>query len=237
MKQGFISSVENMGLVDGPGLRYVVFMQGCSLRCLYCHNPETWKLNMGDKTTPQEIIDDILKYKNYYLNGGVTFSGGEPLMQPEFLIECLKLCKENNLHTAIDTAGVGIKNFDEILKYTDLVILDIKAIDEKMYHKVTGGNIKNFEKFLCYLNKSNTKVWIRSVIVPGINDTREYILNLNKYIEKISNVEKVELLPYHLYGVDKYKNLELEYPLKDIEPLKKEKLKELENYLNKKSSF
>lgn len=237
MKQGFISSVENMGLVDGPGLRYVVFMQGCSLRCLYCHNPETWKFNCGRKMTAEELVTDILKYKNYYLNGGVTFSGGEPLMQPEFLIECLKLCKENNLHTAIDTAGVGIKNFDEILKYTDLVILDIKAIDEKMYHKVTGGNIKNFEKFLCYLNKSNTKVWIRSVIVPGINDTREYILNLNKYIEEISNVEKVELLPYHLYGVDKYKNLELEYPLKDIEPLKKEKLKELENYLNKKSSF
>lgn len=162
MKQGFISSVENMGLVDGPGLRYVVFMQGCSLRCLYCHNPETWKLNMGDKITPQELIVDILKYKNYYLNGGVTFSGGEPLMQPEFLIECLKLCKENNLHTAIDTAGVGLGLYEEILKYTDLVILDIKAIDEKMYHKVTGSNIKNFEKFLCYLNKSNTKVWIRS---------------------------------------------------------------------------
>lgn len=237
MKQGFISSVENMGLVDGPGLRYVVFMQGCSLRCLYCHNPETWKLNMGDKTTPQELIDDILKYKNYYLNGGVTFSGGEPLMQPEFLIECLKLCKENNLHTAIDTAGVGLGLYEEILKYTDLVILDIKAIDEKMYHKVTGSNIKNFEKFLCYLNKSNTKVWIRSVIVPGLNDNKDYILKLDNYIKNFANIEKVELLPYHLYGVDKYKKLELEYPLKDIEHLKKEKLKELENYLNKKSSF
>lgn len=231
MKQGFISSVENMGLVDGPGLRYVVFMQGCSLRCLYCHNPETWKLNMGDKITPQELIDDILKYKNYYLNGGVTFSGGEPLMQPEFLIECLKLCKENNLHTAIDTAGVGINNIDEILKYTDLVILDIKAIDDTMYKKITGRNKNKFDEFVSYLNKTNTKVWIRSVIVPGLNDNKDYILKLDNYLKNFANIEKVELLPYHLYGIDKYKKLNIKYPLEGVKPMDISSLKNLEDYL------
>lgn len=230
---GYISSVEPMGLVDGPGLRYVVFMQGCKLRCLYCHNPETWKLKDGKEISIDELLNKILRYKNYYKNGGVTFSGGEPLLQSDFLIDILKKCKENNLHTAIDTAGVGNGNYEEILKYVDLVILDIKAIDENEYNKITGTKIDEFNKFLkiaIYLNK---KIWLRSVIVPGINDTKEYILKLKDYIKNIPNVEKIELLPYHLYGIDKYKNLGIEYPLNGVAPMDLDKLKELESMLKK----
>ncbi len=229
--QGFISSCEPMGLVDGPGLRYVVFMQGCKLRCLYCHNPETWRMNGGQKISSDELLNKILRYKNYYTKGGVTFSGGEPLMQKEFLIDILKKCQENNLHTAIDTAGVGIGDYEKILKYTDLVILDIKAIVENEYQKITGSNMQEFNKFLQVVIKMQKKLWLRSVIVPGINDTKEYILKLKKYIKDIPNVEKVELLPYHLYGVDKYKELNIKYPLDGVEPMDLDKIKELEKLL------
>ena len=217
--QGFISSCEPMGLVDGPGLRYVVFMQGCKLRCLYCHNPETWRMNGGQKISSDELLNKILRYKNYYTKGGVTFSGGEPLMQKEFLIDILKKCQENNLHTAIDTAGVGIGD------------LDIKAIVENEYQKITGSNMQEFNKFLQVVIKMQKKLWLRSVIVPGINDTKEYILKLKKYIKDIPNVEKVELLPYHLYGVDKYKELNIKYPLDGVEPMDLDKIKELEKLL------
>ena len=233
MKQiiGYISSVEPMGLVDGPGVRYVVFMQGCKLRCLYCHNPETWKLNDGEEISSDKLLKKILRYKSYYQNGGVTFSGGEPLLQGDFLLDILKKCKENNLHTAIDTAGVGISNYEEILKYVDLVILDIKAIDDNEYIKITGAKIDEFNKFLKIVISLNKKLWIRSVIVPGINDTEEYILKLKDYIKTIPNIEKVELLPYHLYGVDKYKELGIKYLLDGINPMDVDKLKELERLL------
>ncbi len=229
--QGYISSVEPMGLVDGPGLRYVVFMQGCKLRCLYCHNPETWKLNEGQKMTSEELLAKILRYKPYYSNGGITFSGGEPLLQKAFLIDILKKCKENGLHTALDTAGVGNGDYEEILKYVDLVILDVKATDEKNYKKITGFKMDEFNNFLNTAKKLNKDFWIRSVIVPGLNDSKEYVLSLKEYISNIPNVLKVELLPYHLYGVDKYKELNLNYPLDKVPPMDLDKLKELEKYL------
>ncbi len=229
--QGYISSVEPMGLVDGPGLRYVVFMQGCKLRCLYCHNPETWQMGKGQKITTDELLNKILRYKNYYIKGGVTFSGGEPLIQKDFLIDILKKCKANNLHTALDTAGVGTGDYEEILKYVDLVILDVKATDEESYLQITSSNMDEFNKFLTVAKKLNKDFWIRSVIVPGLNDSKEYILSLKEYISKIPNVLKVELLPYHLYGVDKYKELNLKYPLDKVPPMDLDKLKELEKYL------
>ena len=229
---GYISSLEPMGLVDGPGLRYVVFMQGCKLRCLYCHNPETWKLHDGQKITSEELMKKILRFKNYYTNGGVTFSGGEPLLQNEFLIDILKKCKKNGLHTALDTSGVGVGNYIEILKYVDLVILDIKAIDEENYQKITGAKMKEFNMFLSTVKKLKKRLWLRSVIVPGLNDTEDYIVNLKNYIHNIPNVEKVELLPYHLYGVDKYKELKIKYPLENIKPMDLDKLEKLEKLLH-----
>lgn len=231
---GYIDSVETMGLVDGPGIRFVVFFKGCKLRCLFCHNPETWTKDNALEITSEELLKKILKYKNYYVDGGVTFSGGEPLLQDEFLIDILKKCKMVNLHTALDTSGVGIGNYEEILKYTDLVILDIKAIDNEGFNYMTGQNIDEFYKFLDICQRLNKKLWLRQVIVPGINDTEKYILKLKEFISKIKNVEKIELLPYHLYGVDKYQKLGIEYKLKGVSAMDETHLKELYNLLIQK---
>jgi len=224
---GYIDSIQTMGLVDGPGIRFVVFLKGCKLRCIFCHNPETWTKENALEITSEDLLKKILKYKNYYKDGGVTFSGGEPLLQPKFLIDILKKCKMVNLHTALDTSGVGIGYYEEILKYTDLVILDIKAIDNDNFLAMTGHNIDEFNKFLNICQKLNKKLWIRQVIIPGINDTEEYILKLKQYIKNINNVEKVELLPYHLYGVDKYEKLGIDYRLKDTRAMDIEKCNEL----------
>ena len=232
---GKINSIETLGTLDGPGIRFVVFLQGCKLRCLYCHNPETWNINSTDaiEITPQELVEKVEKYKNYYgEDGGITFSGGEPLLQPEFLLECLKLCKEKNIHTCLDTAGFGFGEYDEILKYTDLVILDVKAIEETEYSQITGQKIKKFYEFLKATQQHNNKLWLRQVIVPNINDDKEHILKLKQFASTIKNVEKIELLPYRTIGVHKYKTLNLPYRLEGVEELSQEKLDELNSYLN-----
>lgn len=235
-KSGYIHSIETMGLVDGPGIRVVVFMQGCPLRCLFCHNPETWNKKSDNKMTSKEIVDEVRKYRPYIeKDGGVTFSGGEPLLQTEYLLEMLKMCKNAGLHTCIDTSGTGYNKeyLDEALKYADLVILDIKAIDDIGYKKMTGKEKIEFNYFVERLNKSNNKVWIRQVIIPNINDNEEYILKLKKYIKRIKNIEKKELLPYHSMGIEKYKKLNLKYRLLDTLDMDKEKCKKLEELLNK----
>lgn len=232
---GYIDSYETMGLVDGPGVRFVVFMKGCRLRCLFCHNPETWTMDNSTQITPESLVEKIKRYKNYYgTDGGVTFSGGEPLLQKEFLIEALKLCHENNIHTALDTSGVGNGFYEEILKYVDLVILDVKAYKSEEYKHITGNttSMDEFDKFLKCVQDLNKELWIRQVIVPNINDTKEYILGLKEYIKHIKNVTKVELLPYHLYGESKYKTLGIPYVLEGTSPLSNEKLEELNKYLN-----
>ena len=224
---GHIDSIQTLGLVDGPGIRVVVFMQGCPLRCIFCHNPETWTINDKFTITPDELVRHIYKYRNYFgETGGVTFSGGEPLYQHEFLLECLKLCKKTGIHTCLDTSGVG-KEYKEILKYTDLVIWDVKALTQENYKKITGANIKTSLEFLDYCQKQNKEMWIRQVIVPGINDTEEYILKLKEFIKPLKNIKKVELLPYHLLGVSKYEQLNIPYKLKDTPAMSKEKCDEL----------
>lgn len=229
---GLIDSVEPMGLVDGPGIRYVVFMKGCKLRCLFCHNPETWECNEGITISSEDLLKRVHKYRNYYKDGGVTFSGGEPLIQKDFLLDMLKKCKMINLHTTIDTAGVGIGNYEEILKYTDLVMLDIKDYNAEGYKKLTGNTIDEFNNFIRHLNNSGKEVWIRQVIVPTINDTKDYVLGLKEYVNaNIKNVSKIELLPYHLYGVDKYQKLGIKYPLEGIPTLSNEKLEELKKFI------
>lgn len=234
--KGNISSIETMGLVDGPGIRFVVFMQGCMLRCKYCHNPETWQANQNkDLLTPQELVEKIKKYKNYYgSDGGVTFSGGEPLLQPSFLLECLKLCKAEGIHTALDTAGVGLGDYDEILKYVDLVILDIKAVDEVEYKNLTGLDAARFKAFLDACQKQNKKLWLRQVIVPGLNDDKQHVLALKKFASKLKNVERVELLPYKTIGVHKYQDLKIKYPLEGVPQMDEEKCREFEKLLNEK---
>lgn len=230
---GKISDIETMGLVDGPGMRLVLFMSGCRLRCLYCHNPETWTAQNSKEITPEEVLKLYKKYSNYYSdNGGVTFSGGEPLLQSEFVLETMKLLKENGIHTAIDTAGVG-ENYDEILKLVDLVILDVKAVDAKEYKFITGYEISEFNNFLekCILYEK--KLWLRQVIVPGINDNKEHILLLKEFAKLIPNVERIELLPYHSMAKDKYKELGIDYRLKNTKDMDKSICKNLQDLLKK----
>lgn len=225
--KGYIDSIETMGLVDGPGIRFVVFMQGCPLRCLYCHNPETWNIGGKMEITPNELVRHIYKYRNYFgKNGGVTFSGGEPLYQHEFLLECLKLCKKMGIHTCIDTSGVS-ENNEEILKYVDLVIWDIKALDKETYKYITGKNIDKSLEFIKLCQKMNKEMWIRQVIIPGINDNIEYIKKLKKFIEPLKNIKKIELLPYHELGISKYKQLGIPYRLKNVKAMDKNKCDEL----------
>ncbi|MCD3350268.1 pyruvate formate-lyase-activating protein [Clostridium botulinum] len=231
---GRIHSFESMGLVDGPGIRNIVFFQGCPLRCSFCHNPDTWDFNGGYEISSEELVKKIIRFKPYFKNdGGVTFSGGEPLMQPKFLLETLKLCKENNIHTAIDTSGYGSKYLDEILKFTDLVLLDIKHIDEHNFKSLTGVSINKLFNFIAILNKSRCRVWIRHVVVPGITDSLDHIESLKSIIKTIRNVDKIELLPYHTLGLHKYENLNFDYKLKDLKPMDKTKLKILQETLNK----
>lgn len=234
MITGRIKQIETMGLVDGPGVRVVVFMQGCPLRCLFCHNPEMWSLEGGKCYTPEELINYVLKYKNYFgKDGGITFSGGEPLTQPEFLIECLKLCKEYGIHSCLDTSGVGnILYNEEIISNVDLIILDIKAVDEDNYFKITNSSIEKSIQFLNLCQSLNKKLWLRSVIVPDINDTEEYIKSLAEFILPLKNIERVELLPYHTMGKSKYEELGILYKLSKTMPLDNEKLKKLETKLN-----
>lgn len=229
---GNISSIDTMGLVDGPGIRVVVFLQGCSLRCKFCHNPETWNDQQKKKAyTPEELVKFILNYKEYFKKkGGVTFSGGEPLKQSEFLLECLKLCKKHDIHTCIDTAGYAF-DYEEILNYTDLVLFDIKEIEPERYQKLTGRKIDLSLKFLETCQRKNVKMWIRQVIIPGYNDNITYINNLKQFIKSLKNIEKVELLPYHTMGIEKYKMLNVPYPLENVPDIDSEKCKELERYL------
>lgn len=231
MIKGRIHSIETMGLVDGPGIRVVVFMQGCALRCLYCHNPDTWS-DKGDdikEFTPEELVNRISRFRSYFerSGGGVTFSGGDPLRQPEFLKEALRLCKEKGIHTTLDTSGVGYGNYEEILEYTDLVLYDVKHLTEEGYKDMTGVAIGESLKFLEACKKCGTKLWIRQVVVPGRTDSEEYMLMLRDFIKSLDNVEKVELLPYHLLGVNKYETLGLKYRLEGVEAMDKEQCKEL----------
>ena len=231
MIKGLIHSIESMGLVDGPGIRVVVFLQGCALRCKYCHNPDTWneKSNEVQEMTAEDLVKRIVRFKSYFekSGGGVTFSGGDPLRQPEFLKECLRLCKENNIHTTIDTAGVGYGNYEEILKYTDLVLYDVKHITEEGYKELTSIPMGETMTFLEACKKMKTKLWIRQVVIPGITDSKEYILELNEFIKTLDNVQKVEFLPYHLLGVNKYETMGIKYRLEGVPEMDKEKCKEL----------
>lgn len=224
---GHIDSIETLGLVDGPGIRVVVFLQGCALRCLFCHNPETWCINDKFLITPDDLVRHIYKYRNYFgTDGGVTFSGGEPLFQHDFLLECLKLCKKMGIHTCLDTSG-SCSGYEDILEYVDLVIWDVKGLDKDGYRHMTGQDICSSLNFLKYCQSIGKKMWIRQVIVPGINDNVTYISRLKEFIKPLKNIERVELLPYHLLGVSKYEQLGIPYKLNCVPAMDKGKCDEL----------
>ena len=234
MTTGRIHSLESMGLVDGPGIRTVVFLQGCALRCRYCHNPDTWDPGAPAQTiTPAELVDRLLRYKPYYgATGGVTFSGGEPLLQPEFLAECLKRCREAGIHTCLDTAGAGLGEYGAILAHTDLILLDVKHYDPEGYRAVTGADMGAYDRFLAAVQAAQIPLWVRHVVVPGLTDGEEHLQGLERYLQTIRHIEKVELLPYHTLGVHKYAALGIPYPLEGVEPMDPAGLKDWNTRLN-----
>jgi pyruvate formate lyase activating enzyme len=232
-----IHSVETMGALDGPGIRIIFFLQGCPLRCLYCHNPDTWNTSGGCDYSANEIIERALKYKPYFRNnGGITFSGGEPLLQAEELLKAMKLAKESGLHTALDTSGYYTCKesvISKLLEYTDLVILDIKHEEREMYKKITGLEIDRHKNFKDLLEKTKSKIWLKHVVVPGLTDDVAHMKTLEKEVKTypLDNVEKFELLPYHSLGEMKYEELGISYPLSATKEMDMEKLKELKKHI------
>ena len=223
---GNIHSIETCGTVDGPGVRFVVFMQGCPMRCLYCHNPDTWTTEKNKEMSVEYIL---LKYDGVkeFCKGGITVTGGEPLMQIDFVTELFKKSKERNIHTALDTSGIlfnseNTEKFDELIKYTDLVLLDIKHIDDEKHKKLTGHSNKNVLDFAKYLSENGISMWIRHVVVPSITDDEEDLRNLGEFLGTLKTVQALDILPYHNMAIKKYEELGIKYLLKDVLPLTKE---------------
>lgn len=229
---GKIHSIETFGAVDGPGIRFVVFLQGCPMRCKYCHNPDTWDYAGGTEKSATELVEEIKKYTHYFgEKGGVTVSGGEPLVQMDFLTELFQLLKNEGIHTCLDTSGAlfsrnksVLEKFDKLMRVTDLVLLDIKHMDSKKHKELTGFVNEHILDFAKYLDEKKVPVWIRHVLIPTINTEENYLKKLREFVDTLSNVEKVEVLPYHTLGVSKYKNMGMDYPLKGVEPPTKEQL-------------
>ncbi len=236
---GKIHSVFSGGTVDGPGIRFVVFMQGCPLRCKYCHNPDSWNIKDGEERSISDLVNEIVKYKNYYgEKGGVTVSGGEPLLQIDFVTELLKRVKARGINTAVDTSGFtfDISNEEVVKKhqlldeYVDLYLLDIKHIDGDKHKSLTGVNNQNTLNYAKWLSDRGKRIWIRHVLVPSLTDDDESLTKLSSFIKTI-NVEKIEVLPYHTMGEVKYKNLGMDYPLKGVLPPSKEVIEKAKSIL------
>lgn len=239
--QGYIHQLESFGCADGPGSRFIIFFSGCPLRCQYCHNPDTWDKTKGKLYTVEELLAEAETCRAYWgKKGGITVSGGEPLFQIDFLLELLTECKKRNINTCIDTSGATFvrgdkkdstpaqkewfSKFNELMKVTDLLLMDIKHIDEEQHIKLTGQSGKNIQEMFRYLDEIKKPIWIRHVLVPGITDNDEYLTRTRDFIRALSNVERVEILPYHGLGIIKYKDLGIDYVLKDVESPSKERV-------------
>ncbi len=222
--QGRIHSLESFGTVDGPGVRYVVFFQGCPMRCAYCHNPDTWELNAGELMDSDYIIEQFERNRSFYTTGGITATGGEPLMQIDFLTELFTKAKDKDIHTCLDSSGIAFNpnnpelmaKFDKLIKVTDLVMLDIKHIDPEKHFALTKQHNENILAFAQYLSDNGVDIWIRHVVVPGLTDDDVYLEKLGYFIGGLKTLKALDVLPYHTMGVVKYEKLGIEYPLKDV---------------------
>ena len=227
---GFVHSTESFGTVDGPGVRFVVFLQGCPMRCQYCHNPDTWKMNTGALRSAQSLIQEYERNAAFYKKGGITVTGGEALMQIDFLLELFQLAKQKNIHTCLDTSGITYRpgkssyneKLDQLMKVTDLVMLDIKHIDPEGHKALTGHDNAGILAFARYLEEKNVPVWIRHVVVPGITDDEGQLTRLGSFLGTLSNVKALDVLPYHIMGVTKYEQLNIPYPLEGVPPATKD---------------
>ena len=225
--KGYIHSTESFGTVDGPGIRFVVFMQGCPLRCLYCHNPDTWDKEKGKETTADELLTEYNKNREFYKRGGITVTGGEPLLQLDFVTELFRKSKEQGIHTCLDTSGIvfnknsaeQVSRFDELIKHADLVMLDIKHIDPEKHKTLTGSQNSNVLDFAEYLSENNIPLWIRHVVVKGHTDNKDDLKRLGRYLAHLKTLKALDVLPYHTMGVNKYKELGMSYPLEGVEAL------------------
>ena len=235
---GKIHSIETFGTVDGPGVRFVVFFQGCPMRCAYCHNPDTWEMDGGTEVSAEELIARLNRNRAFYKTGGITATGGEPLLQIDFLLEFFRLAKEKGIHTALDTSGNPFTTeepfyfkWKELMQYTDLVLLDIKHIDEAQHRILTGCTNENILEMARQLSDLGKTMWIRHVLVPERNDKDEYLTRLAEFLKTLKTVERVEVLPYHTLGIYKWENLGITYPLDGIEPPSEERVKNAERIL------
>lgn len=224
---GFVHSTESFGTVDGPGIRFVVFLQGCPLRCLYCHNPDTWDRTKGTEKTADELLTEYDKNRDFYKRGGITVTGGEPLLQFDFVTELFRKAKEKGIHTCLDTSGIIfnkeseelVRRFDELLEYTDLVMLDIKHIDPEKHRILTGADNKNVLDFACYLSEKQKPLWVRHVVVKGYTDEKEDLKRLGRFLAHLNNLKALDVLPYHTMGVSKYAEIGISYPLEGVSSL------------------
>ena len=231
--KGLIHSTESFGAADGPGVRFVIFMKGCNMRCKYCHNADTWNTEGAELITSEELLTKAERYRSYWRNkGGITVSGGEPLLQIEFLCELFRKAHERGISTVLDTSAQPftrdepfISMFNELMRHTDLILLDIKHIDSEEHKKLTGHDNMNILDAAEYLSEINIPVWIRHVLVPGITDNDEYLERTRSFIDTLHNVKKVEVLPYHSLGADKWRKLGLTYPLKDTNSPTEERIR------------
>lgn len=230
--KGRIHSVESFGSADGPGVRYIVFLKGCNMRCQYCHNPDTWAKDGGELMTPEEVLKKALRYKTYWKEkGGITVSGGEALLQIDFVTELFRLAKEKGVNTCLDTSGNPFSleepfksKFDELMKYTDLFMLDIKHMDDAAHRKLTGQSNQNILEMAAYLSDHGKAMWIRHVLVPGITTEEDELYRLRSFLDTLKTVERVEVLPYHTLGVFKWKELGIPYQLEGVDPPTKEQI-------------
>ena len=230
---GRIHSFQSLGTVDGPGIRFVAFLQGCPLRCGCCHNPDTWNFDGGEIYSARQVVDKALRFREYFgKDGGITLSGGEPLVQPEFVTEIFRLCKENNINTCLDTSGCILNSkVEEILNYTDRVLLDVKYTNETLYKTHVGTDLSKVVEFLDCLNKKGVLTTIRQVIIPTLNDNVENVYKLNSLAEKFSCVDKIELLPFKKICQVKYDNLKINFPFKRVDTPTKQSMDELNSLL------
>ena len=236
MVKGRVHSIETFGTVDGPGIRFILFMQGCPLRCKYCHNRDTWDVKAGTEYTTDEVIAQASKYKSYMKasGGGITVSGGEATLQPEFVAELFAKAKQNEIHTCLDTSGfVDIDKLDPILDNTDLVLLDLKHMDENKSKDLTGVSSKKSLEVAKHLDKRNIPVWIRHVLVPGVTDDKEHLEQFGEFVSKLNNVDRIELLPYHTIGVHKWESMGFEYELQNIPDATPEDVKKASEIVEK----